>query len=1278
MILAIGTNAGTVYLCNRKNALLQRLRAQNTNDGIASIKIYSSAIDTMVAMGTTSGTVLIYQLPSAIPGPGHRKQLEKFVISEIHHQPVVTMEWSVNGMRLFSGDLEGLVVHTQLDFTEHVCRSGELLRETHEIVQLSYSHKILLVSTKRRNVLFDIESSQATQIGRQERKNVGDFGAVFRPGPCKPSELMAYVARPGLRVWKARSDDGSVMETLLLRDALQTPHAAIPLLGVMPSRTAAAAAGREQFTRLLFYDERYLVTNSGSTLFVVDPARNVLVGTCSDLKNIVALCTCKDEIFVLLPNREVVRLAEKADTQLADATSFGKGSAMLLKGDAQGKRSFSPLRSASPFASVRGSFLSSFIGESDCEKSAATAATDSSETSSASISIAVCSRASVAEYLDVLPPVVVLESGQITPLETSLTSSDLQESGNSEAEAASATAETETNTDDKIAEKLYAIGRQRFDNDIIYQSGGANKTKKKKRSPESSKATLSVGKAIDDGSRNASAEDVAAAGSQCATEDDETRGDEEQTHVPNAEGSSSATSSHDDTHAGDRRPPRDDDDAAETRETRVAVGDDASDRATPTQDDAKQPSASHDAAGSDSADAAAPVVERSLSDCGMFSGSGGDAHTALPSVDEDNDSVFTHSRHGSLASQTGPVVAATGTGGRSRASSSASIQSADVLDKVKLADSWTQVTTPGPIYCVAQCDRYVCYVDLKENVYFSELSVGHSVKWRMLKNRPAQQIAVSPSGCIVWCLYNSTVYAALKVSRASPAADKWTEAVRDVAFIAVDNTAAWYVKVNGTVWMQKHLSHGRPCFKSEQISCDWKLAQISCQHGVVWAITTDGRLIYRVGVTSGTPAGTFWQTDNTSDSLQVPVLNVAAAEQSVWMADTQGQVWFRAGVTADYPEGDEQWWQVVIGGYLVADSGQEMSLDRLRSFAHSFYPDRITGYWQQAALTNLIVSVSGSGVCIAERNKKTMHICRGGILGHIWDRVVPPEMAPSTKWLSVHASGVSGSIDSSNLMWAQHPSGELFCFPPDGGMFCSVPVPSICTFSCVSAGQNALWALTGEGQVYMRTGISAHTPQGRDWAQLDLSQLEQENVKLCHLSCGGDSVWACDTAGKVYMRVGIQPDINRGFPAVWVPADIYSYTKMCQVIASPTDSMIWGIDVKKNVFVRKDVSPRNPIGTSWVPVPGTQAEQLCLSCASVWALTPDCTVVRRVGLSSLNYTGDYWKKLPSSFNQISVTATGELWSVGTDDLLYKHSGYYLSTGTSQVSDTGKEEEWEVL
>lgn len=173
-------------------------------------------------------------------------------------------------------------------------------------------------------------------------------------------------------------------------------------------------------------------------------------------------------------------------------------------------------------------------------------------------------------------------------------------------------------------------------------------------------------------------------------------------------------------------------------------------------------------------------------------------------------------------------------------------------------------------------------------------------------------------------------------------------------------------------------------------------------------------------------------------------------------------------------------------------------------------------------------------------------------------------------------------------------------------------------------------------------------------------------------------MWACDTSGRTYMRVGLNADVSRGFPAAWVPVDNYSYTKLCHVVASPTDNMIWGIDVRHNVYVRKGVSSDNPIGTSWVPVPGTHAEQLCISASTVWALTDDSTVVRRVGLSTKNYMGDYWKKLPGNFNFISVTCLGELWAVGADDLMYRHSSYYLASNDAAQLDASKEDEWELL
>lgn len=144
--------------------------------------------------------------------------------------------------------------------------------------------------------------------------SLGDFGAAFHPSARKHSELVVFVARPGLRVWKS-TPEGTVIETLLLKEALRSPHSVIPLLGLVPSTTISTE--QEQFTRILFYDEKYLVTHGQGTLFVIDPEKNLLFGTCRDLKSIISIATNKDEIFVLLPNRNLIRISGRADTHIA-------------------------------------------------------------------------------------------------------------------------------------------------------------------------------------------------------------------------------------------------------------------------------------------------------------------------------------------------------------------------------------------------------------------------------------------------------------------------------------------------------------------------------------------------------------------------------------------------------------------------------------------------------------------------------------------------------------------------------------------------------------------------------------------------------------------------------------------------------------------------------------------------------------------------------------------------------------------------------------------------
>lgn len=81
-----------------------------------------STVDYMVAAASELGTITIFQIPKTHPETlpeslkPKSKQVEKYLVNDLHKGAVTTLEWSKNGMKLFSGDKNGLVVFTEIDF----------------------------------------------------------------------------------------------------------------------------------------------------------------------------------------------------------------------------------------------------------------------------------------------------------------------------------------------------------------------------------------------------------------------------------------------------------------------------------------------------------------------------------------------------------------------------------------------------------------------------------------------------------------------------------------------------------------------------------------------------------------------------------------------------------------------------------------------------------------------------------------------------------------------------------------------------------------------------------------------------------------------------------------------------------------------------------------------------------------------------------------------------------------------------------------------------------
>ncbi|XP_034721787.1 tectonin beta-propeller repeat-containing protein 2 [Etheostoma cragini] len=216
--LALGSSIGMLYLYCRRRAHLNRYSLEGKSDAITAVKLLS-CFDDLVAVGTASGRVAVFQLVS--PLPGRNKQLRRLDVVGLHKGSVTALAWSSNGTKLFSGDDKGRVVFSSLDLDQGVCKPVLLLEECSAVVQMEYRHQVLLISTLHRSLLYCTQTQDVLQLGTKPRKSSGRFGACFLPALCKQSDLQVFAARPGLRLW--RSDvRGQVEETRLLKPLFNT------------------------------------------------------------------------------------------------------------------------------------------------------------------------------------------------------------------------------------------------------------------------------------------------------------------------------------------------------------------------------------------------------------------------------------------------------------------------------------------------------------------------------------------------------------------------------------------------------------------------------------------------------------------------------------------------------------------------------------------------------------------------------------------------------------------------------------------------------------------------------------------------------------------------------------------------------------------------------------------------------------------------------------------------------------------------------------------------
>ncbi|XP_030036044.2 WD repeat-containing protein CG11141 [Manduca sexta] len=314
--IALGTNVGLVYWYDRKKGTIQKLKCETSNSPITYVKIVST-VDYMVGAGNAAGQVTVFQIPKEHPEnvpdtfkPKVEPKVERYTIGDLHKSKITSIEWSKNGMRLFSGDKNGVIIMTEIDFYMHLCKSMEIVNEQHEIVQMSYHQSTLLVSSVYRSIVCTRRAGwhawHVSQLGKRERKSLCALGAVV----ChwySGAPAAVYCARPGLRLWRADLS-GDVLQTLLFKEAISNPLTVAELLN--PSARKHSHSEREYNLGPLFvFRDHFLVSHNQHFLYVLDPRSLTAIAVVDDLRRILSVSVHKDEIWVLEGPRSLLRLA---------------------------------------------------------------------------------------------------------------------------------------------------------------------------------------------------------------------------------------------------------------------------------------------------------------------------------------------------------------------------------------------------------------------------------------------------------------------------------------------------------------------------------------------------------------------------------------------------------------------------------------------------------------------------------------------------------------------------------------------------------------------------------------------------------------------------------------------------------------------------------------------------------------------------------------------------------------------------------------------------------
>uniref|UniRef100_A0A8D2D1C5 Tectonin beta-propeller repeat containing 2 n=1 Tax=Sciurus vulgaris TaxID=55149 RepID=A0A8D2D1C5_SCIVU len=1267
--IAVGSSIGMLYLYCRHLNQMKKYNFEGKTESITAVKLLS-CFDDLVAAGTASGRVAVFQLVSSLPG--RNKQLRRFDVTGIHKNSITALAWSPNGMKLFSGDDKGKIVYSSLDLDQGTCSSQLVLEEPSSVVQLDYSQKVLLVSTMQRSLLFYTEEKSVRQIGTQARRSTGKFGACFIPGLCKQSDLTLFASRPGLRLWKA-DVHGTVQATFILKDVFAGGVTPFELYPRLESSDMGRCSSPEKHLGLVscFFREGWVLSWNEYSIYLLDTVNQATIAGLEGSGDIVSVSCTENEIFFLKGDRNIIRISSRPEG-LASVVRDGLEISGCVE-HAHMQYPEKPLGATASQTRLRGSSVASSVASEPRSRSSSLNSTDSSlgllapglqaasepgkGNQPSSQRFSVISSEDFEQELVVKPIKVKkkkkkkrTEGGSRNACHSSLESTPCSECPGDSPQ--SLNTDLLSLTSSFLGSSVDQLSTESPDQESSL-SAEVNTVLQGSTDPEAF-SVLEVPESAPDvlGEGNDDRAEVPRCNSAQGTL--LINGAREEVEDSEVTGLKAEPGPMDDALKHEEPPSREQGRAAEAPELQ-AVEPEAPLLDSPTLHSTTSlaPRAEQWLPGT-RADEGSTVEARSKEqDILTYPGTPGffSSHPWHVVTDDDTDQKMTSAEcdMGNVGGQLTPLVpalvASTHEPSRDQALTSSdeediyahglpssssetsvtelrasrSLQDlrrpgaddATLLKSDQFAESWMGYSGPGyGILSLAVSEKYIWCLDYKGSLFCSALP-GAGLRWQKFEDA-VQQVAVSPSGALLWKIEQKSnrAFACGKVTIKGKR--HWYEALPQAVFVALSDDTAWIIRTNGDLYLQTGLSVDRPCARAVKVDCPYPLSQITARNSVVWALTEQRALLYREGVSSFCPEGEQWKCDIVSEKQALePVCITLGDQHTLWALDIRGKLWFRTGVVPKKPQGDDShWWQVSITDYVVFD---------------------------QCSLFQTIIQATHS---VATAAQAPVEKVADKLRLAFWSQQL--QCQPSL--LGVNHSGVWICAGKNEFHVAK---GSLI------GTYWSNVVPrgtaSATKWAFVLASASptkegsSLWLCQSSKDL---CSISAQSPENRP----STVQLPPDAEMRAYAACQ-DALWALDSLGQVFIRT-----LSKSCPTGlhWTRLDLSQLGAIKLTSLACGSQHIWACDSRGGVYFRVGTQPLNPslMLPAWIMIepPVQPAGVTLVSIHSspndqmLWALDSRWNVHVRTGITEEMPVGTDWEHVPGLQACQLALSTRTVWA----------------------------------